>query len=346
MAAPGMDDSNTRRREFPSVTPYPRSRGSTTNLPYLGPVSSVWMLGSVGSIVTHSPSCLPQRYSARDAISTLQTHTYPNRSARIEFDDELLFHIGIDIIPGRQRDDAPLHRLRIELQPLGQTVFGAQDAIARLFDVAVFRHALMHTHDIAGLEDIRGDVDPMAVDGKMSVRHHLPRHGAGGRKTEPIDHIIQAGLQQLQQVLAGNAGAAQGLVHIVTELIFQDPVDTAQLLLFTQLHAIFRQFLGERRGAVHPRGLIAPARFAIPAHLFEGTTSVAFVAFEEELDTLPAALPTPRIMIRSHTEFVAPCGFEYHEVTGRGHIKQPDAFRGVYTRIGSALPPPLLMSNG
>jgi hypothetical protein len=32
-ATPGKDDSKTRLSEFPSVIPYPRSSGSTTNLP-------------------------------------------------------------------------------------------------------------------------------------------------------------------------------------------------------------------------------------------------------------------------------------------------------------------------
>src|ERR1051326_3012054 len=105
MAAPGIDDSSTRRREFPSVTPYPRSRGSTTNLPYLGPVSSVWMLGSVSSIVTHSPLCLPQPYSASYASAGPQTQIRPNRSARIELDNELFFDVGVDLIPGRHGND-------------------------------------------------------------------------------------------------------------------------------------------------------------------------------------------------------------------------------------------------
>ena len=34
IAAPCSDDSSTRRRELPSVSPNPRSSGSITNLPY------------------------------------------------------------------------------------------------------------------------------------------------------------------------------------------------------------------------------------------------------------------------------------------------------------------------
>src|SRR5271154_1396434 len=34
-AEPSMDDKRIRRKELPKVTPYPRSKGSATNLPYV-----------------------------------------------------------------------------------------------------------------------------------------------------------------------------------------------------------------------------------------------------------------------------------------------------------------------
>src|SRR5690606_27982542 len=52
-AAPGKDESKIRRKEFPKVVPYPRSRGSTTNLPNLASllISTVSIFGfSISSI--------------------------------------------------------------------------------------------------------------------------------------------------------------------------------------------------------------------------------------------------------------------------------------------------------
>jgi hypothetical protein len=40
IAAPDIEDRRTLRREFPNVTPYPRSRGSMTTLPYEEVLSS------------------------------------------------------------------------------------------------------------------------------------------------------------------------------------------------------------------------------------------------------------------------------------------------------------------
>ena len=52
-AAPGSEDNRIRRKELPKVVPYPRSSGSTTNLPYLASslISTVSIFGfSISSI--------------------------------------------------------------------------------------------------------------------------------------------------------------------------------------------------------------------------------------------------------------------------------------------------------
>jgi len=45
MAAPGIDDSSVRRREFPTVYPNPGSRGSMENRERVGLTLSSWICG-------------------------------------------------------------------------------------------------------------------------------------------------------------------------------------------------------------------------------------------------------------------------------------------------------------
>src|SRR5690606_4673855 len=59
-AAPGSDERRIRLRELPSVTPYPRSSGSTINLPKVSLISSVSIFGFSISIISE-PSLCPYR---------------------------------------------------------------------------------------------------------------------------------------------------------------------------------------------------------------------------------------------------------------------------------------------
>src|SRR5699024_4563319 len=56
-AAPGSEDNRMRRKELPSVVPYPLSSGSTTNLPNVAAslLSGVSLFGFSISIIPLSP---------------------------------------------------------------------------------------------------------------------------------------------------------------------------------------------------------------------------------------------------------------------------------------------------
>ena len=71
-------------------------------------------------------------------------------------------------------------------------------------------------------------------------RDELPRFGARRAEAHPVDDVVEARLEQLQQVLAGRALAARGLGEVAAELALEHAVDAAQLLLFAQLVAVVR----------------------------------------------------------------------------------------------------------
>ena len=59
--------------------------------------------------------------------------------------------------------------------------------------------------DVPGLDEERRDVDLLAVHGHMAVVDELAGLGARAGEAEPVDDVVQAALEQLQQLLAGDA---------------------------------------------------------------------------------------------------------------------------------------------
>src|SRR5699024_5269616 len=111
---------------------------------------------------------------------------------------------------------------------------------------------------------------------------------------QTIDHVVQAGLQDAQQVVTGHALAGSGHLVILVELALQHAVVTAGLLLLTQLHTVLGQLLGAAP-VVHTRGK-GPA-------LHGALVGVAAVALQEELLALSAALAADCSGISSHNSY-------------------------------------------
>ena len=61
--------------------------------------------------------------------------------------------------------------------------------------------------DVTGLDEVRGDVDLLAVDGEVSVRDQLTSVAAGLSKAQTEHDVVQTALHELEQVLTGLAGA-------------------------------------------------------------------------------------------------------------------------------------------
>jgi hypothetical protein len=72
----------------------------------------------------------------------------------------------------------------------------------------------------------------------MAMSYQLPGFSPGGCKTEPVNNIIQAPLQEKEEVFTGNAFHPIGLLKGRAKLFLQDPVNPSYLLLFTELHPV------------------------------------------------------------------------------------------------------------
>src|SRR5262249_3010920 len=146
-------------------------------------------------------------------------------------------------------------------------------------------------HDVAGAHLVGRHVHPLAVHQDAVVAHDLARFGPARSESHAVRDRIQARLEDLQEPLAGHALAARRLGVGLAELALEEPVDAAQLLLFTQL-------LAEVRHAAAALLPVLPRRVA--AALDRAFVGEALLALEEQLFPFAAALPAFGVQVSGH----------------------------------------------
>src|SRR5262249_43306490 len=102
--------------------------------------------------------------------------------------------------------------------------------------------------------------------------------------------VVDAQLEQAQQVLARDARHLVGLVVDQLELLLEQPVDAARLLLLAELEEVLA--LADAASAVHARR-VRPA-------LDRAAHGVALRALEEQLHPLAPAEPAHRTGVARH----------------------------------------------
>src|SRR6476646_10466500 len=97
---------------------------------------------------------------------------------------------------------------------------------------------LAHVDDVVLADLERRDVDLAAVDPEVAVHDQLAGVAAGAGEAGAVDDVVQAALEQLEQVVTGLALPARGLGVVVVELLLQHAVGEAGLLLLAQLEEV------------------------------------------------------------------------------------------------------------
>src|ERR1035437_1246504 len=151
-------------------------------------------------------------------------------------------------------DELFLDRL-VDLLELGYHAHGDAKAIFALFeparhtavqhvevalDVEVLTGGDLQGNDFAGTNAVRRNVHALAVGTDVTVANELTRLGARGAPSGAVRHVVETGLEELQQIRTGHAGATVGLFVEVAELFFLDAVDAPGLLLLAQLGQVLR----------------------------------------------------------------------------------------------------------
>src|SRR3954463_5456086 len=212
---------------------------------------------------------------------------WERRLLRVQLDDELLLHGRRDLATLGLAQHLRRQRVVVGLQPrrdlCGQLRRVADDAVGALA-------AGPHRDHVVVAHLIARDVHAAAVDGPVAVADHLARLAARGGEAQAHEHVVEAALEDAQQVLARDAGLPRGLGVVGAELRLQHAVVAAGLLLLPQLYAVLRLLLT-------PAAVLAGrVRAALDAAL----VGQAALALEEELLPFAAALLALRGGVSSH----------------------------------------------
>jgi len=89
--------------------------------------------------------------------------------------------------------------------------------------------------DLALADAVARDVDPLAVDLDEAVAHELAGLRTGARPAGAVHDVVEALLEQAEQVLTRGTLLTHGLFVGVAELALEDAVDVLRLLLLLQL---------------------------------------------------------------------------------------------------------------
>src|SRR5689334_14551413 len=233
-AAPSSDESSTRRSEFPNVWPKPRSSGSMTKTPRCSSTSS-WTIFGIWKSITRVAKEIPSLFLLR-----------------IQLDDELLLHGRVDLAALGLLQDLAGQAVVVGLEPRRN---GGHE-IGRVADRLRGRRVRRDGDDVVGANLVARDVHATAVHVEVAVTDELSRLRARGGEPEPVDDVVEPGLEHPQELLAGDARAPRRLLVVRAELLLEQAVVAARLLLLTQLEQVLA--LLDAPAAVLTRRIRAP----------------------------------------------------------------------------------------
>src|SRR5674536_311902 len=210
------------------------------------------------------------------------------RLLRVELDDQLLLHRGVDHLPGRQRVHQHAHLGGDDLQPRGDRPAASLGPGYHERRQLPARRA--HLDDVVLADPVRRDVDFLAVDHDVPVPHHLTGHVPGLGEAGPVDHVVQPRLEDAQQFVAGLALATVGLLVVATELLLQYAIDAGALLLLALLLEVLA-VLGTAAAVLTRR---------VRADLDWALRRLALGALEEQLHLLAATALAVRSGVAGH----------------------------------------------
>src|SRR5436190_11198875 len=153
----------------------------------------------------------------------------------VELDDELLAHRDVDLGTCGKVSHGDLKAALAGFEP------GRRRTVEGVEVVAHDDHRLglvAQRDDVAFAHGVTRDGDALAVDGDMAVAHELARLRPARSPTRAEHDVVEAQLEQLEQILAGHALATVRLLVDAAELLLHQAVDAARLLLLAQLQQV------------------------------------------------------------------------------------------------------------
>src|SRR2546423_8943669 len=195
---------------------------------------------------------------------------------RIELDDQAFLDGRVDLAALGPLENFSGQVVVVGLQPRSDR----RGEVGRIADDLLRRRAGRNRDDVVRPDLVAGDVHAPAVYVEVAVADELPCLRARGCEAEPVDDVVEPCLEHPEQRLAGHARAARRLLVVRAELLLEQPVVAARLLLLAQLQQVLA--LLDTAAAVLARRIAAPLDRALLRE--------AALALEEELHPLAAAL--------------------------------------------------------
>jgi hypothetical protein len=149
----------------------------------------------------------------------------------------------------------------------------------------------VHADDISRTQENGRNVDRFIVKRKVPVKNELAGRFPGRREAHPEDNIVKTTLERLDENFSRLSRLSKRFLKIVSELRFEQPVHTANLLLFPELQTVLRNFLTARL-AMWSRWEIPP----LDRTLFRET----LCAFQKKLLAFSSAQPATGVNISCH----------------------------------------------
>src|SRR5579872_1872155 len=219
-----------------------------------------------------APCCI----SSTDMFLCYPRWLCPGRLAAVVLDHELLVNRRVDLLATRQALDLGGLLLLIVREPRRRMAVGGR--VQQHLEERRLLAALGDGDHVARTHEERRNVDLAAVHQEVTVRDELARLRAGAGQIQTVDDVVEAPLEQLQELRARGALLARRFAEIVLELALHHAVKAAHLLLLAQLAAVFADLL-----AALALSLLTGGRAAA---LDRALLGQAAIAFEEQLDLL------------------------------------------------------------
>ena len=165
----------------------------------------------------------------------------------VEFDDEVGVHVERDLVLGREGRDLGVEFRWVERDPAWDLV-AAHGFHVLADDLLDLR---LHGDHITDIETTRWDVTLVTVDEDMAVADELTRGPDGADHPSTADNIVQATLEELHEDITRVALLALRFFNSAAELLLENVVVVAELLLLDQADAVVTQTATTE--AVHTR---------------------------------------------------------------------------------------------
>ena len=148
---------------------------------------------------------------------------------RVELDDELFLDRHGDLLANRALVHQDATAIGRDVEPAGHGV--GVVGLTRDDERRGLQALGLDVDDVVLADLERRDVRLHAVDQEVTVGHQLAGVTTRAGQAGTVDDVVQAALEQAEQVVTGLAGTARGQLVVLAELLLEDAVGVARLLL-------------------------------------------------------------------------------------------------------------------